>query len=85
MNTVRICCEGPDCNGGHSAIDREQAIIGSTTATEEARREEVRRFARSTVSRKLAVTPHRRVGKTRYACIVCEHERVYGAVTVLGY
>lgn len=83
---VSICCEGPDCNGGHSASDREAAIAhGLPNATAEIR-DEAEKHARGIVTKRLAVTPHRHIGVTfkaatifqRWACNVCDFERVYG-------
>ncbi len=88
--SVTICCEGPECNNGRSAVDREAAIIGHMpTATQELR-DEAAKQARSLVTHILAVTPHGRVGVNRrgyalFACEDCGFERTYGSTMMVGY
>ncbi len=79
-----ICCEGPTCNAGQSALQRETALTVRCPTYE--LRDLAERDARRIVSRALAVTPHVHVSTTRragialavYACVACNHERVYG-------
>ena len=84
--TVTICCEGPSCNAGHSALVREAAILAELPSATEQMRAESERHARHIVSGQLAVTAHERSGVFRrggiafatFACSACGHERVYG-------
>lgn len=81
--TVRICCESAPCNAGHSAADREAAVMSQLPNVTAEMRDEAEKHARGLVSRKLAVTPHTRRGTDHrgaslYACTACGHERVYG-------
>ena len=84
--SVQICCEGPACNGGFSAQDRETAIMREVPGNTDALRDEAARYARHVVTRKLNVTPHTRSGSTYrgavtfalFRCEACDHERVYG-------
>lgn len=78
-----ILCEGPRCNAGRSATDREAAIVRSLTPQTEAMRDDAAKHARSHVSGELTLRPHTRCGVGRggtllYQCAVCRHERVYG-------
>lgn len=81
--TVPILCEGPKCNDGQSAAQRQQSLVRAlATPTLEAQAE-AERHARSEVSKTLALRPHTRTGLGRggtllYACAACGHERVYG-------
>ncbi len=85
MNAV-ICCEGPDCNDGRSAIVREAEETGDVRNMNEEVRDEYHKASRQIVSRALAVTMHTRSSVTRragiafaiYACDDCGHERIYG-------
>lgn len=83
MRTVLICCEGPSCNGGLSADQREAAIVSNSPCATAEMRDEAERYARRVISPRLAVTPHERVGLNRrgqalFACVPCGFERVYG-------
>ena len=77
-------CEGPSCNAGHSAADREAALLPIvTTATLAEFREEQRRQARIAVNRQLAYTPHVPArndswGRSLYRCDICGWERIFG-------
>lgn len=78
---VAICCEGPICNAGESAKDREAALASRSPT--QAIRSEAAHGARGYVSRQLDVTPHVRVGPgawgaVMFRCLICEHERQYG-------
>lgn len=80
---MMILCEGPRCNAGRSAADREAAIVRSLTPQSEDMRAEAIKHARSHVSHELTLRPHERVGVGRggtllYQCVICRHERVYG-------
>lgn len=83
---VQICCEGPECNNGRSALVREATLVGPSRGATEAMRGDAKDDARGLVSRQLAVTPHVRSGIERragiafamFACGVCGHQRVYG-------
>lgn len=80
---VFICCEGPKCNSGVSAAEREKiGLDGYGKIAETAKYDNVR-YVRLSVTRALAVTPHEQVGFARrgsplYACTVCGFERQYG-------
>ena len=86
MNQQRqffILCEGPACNGGHSAKEREDAIRQTIPAPSEAEKSRAADYARGAVSRVLAITPHvfAAIGKWNtllFACQVCGYERIYG-------
>ena len=81
-----LLCEGPSCNSGHSALDREAAVAGSQRGASEASLAAASHEARSVVSRQLAVTAHTRCGVSRrygiayalYVCGACGFERIYG-------
>lgn len=75
-----ILCEGPRCNAGRSATDREHFDARSMS---EEQRSDMTRFLRGSTSRDLTYTPHNRVGVGQhgtalFACAVCGFERVYG-------
>lgn len=75
-----IACEGKSCNAGHSAADRERAIMAGMPHTTGELRDEAYKYARATVSHELRLTAHEEVGAGQmYACVVCGHPRVYGA------
>lgn len=84
--SVQICCEGPDCNGGRSAIVRETEQMGDLRGINETMRDEYAKHARAMTSRSLVVTSHTPSGITRragivfalYACEACHFERIYG-------
>jgi hypothetical protein len=84
MREALILCESASCNAGRSAADRESALVPARI--QEQFRGDAEKQARSIVSQQLALTPHVRVsgvdrwGRTRWACTVCEHERVYGTI-----
>ena len=86
MTSVRIGCEGPACNGGQSAADKEAAIVRGLPSATEAMRDDVAKFARGAVSKTLAITPHSRSGLTMrggvtfvlFTCGACGYARVYG-------
>ncbi len=80
---VAICCEGPKCNDGFSAKDREQVFVREHPGEGAIMREEAHKASRSRVSHDLKVTPHARAGvgaggTLLMACMACGHERVYG-------
>jgi hypothetical protein len=82
MTPVTILCEGPTCNGGFSAADRESTILGRWPRDHQ-HREDVQRDARRETTAGLHYQPHVRVGVGRrggalFACQNCGHERVYG-------
>ena len=83
MTAIGICCEGPACNAGIGATDRETAHLWKAPHQTAEVREENFKAARRDVSRQLAVTPHTHSGSTGrgqhlYRCDVCGHERIYG-------
>jgi hypothetical protein len=81
-----LCCESATCNAGHSALEREAAILGRQRGATEEMRATACDEARGAVSRQLTVTPHVHAGTTRrygivyslFACAACGHERIYG-------
>jgi len=84
MREVTILCESAACNAGQSAADREARLIPPRVT--DTLRGEAERQARSIVSQQLCYRPHVRVsgvdrwGRTRYGCLECGHERVYGTI-----
>lgn len=79
--SVHILCEGPICNEGRSAKEREEVLLKRDVSAQ--LREDAYRSARSLVSKQLTYTPHNRVGTgphgtSLFACGVCGFERVYG-------
>jgi hypothetical protein len=83
VREVTILCESATCNAGLSAADREARLIPPRVT--DTLRGDAERQARSIVSQQLVYTPHVRVsgvhrGLTRFACTVCQHERVYGSL-----
>lgn len=88
-DTAYICCEGPQCNGGQSAQDRERTLLRGLPAQNAETRDESMRAVHQAVSRALAVTHHARCGVSRagtllFACGVCGHERSYGGRMYFG-
>lgn len=80
---VEILCEGPICNSGRSAMEREGAFVATETHRSEDQRAAAMTYARGVVSKVLTLTPHHRVGVGRggtilFACQVCGFERAYG-------
>ena len=79
---MTILCEGPHCNAGQSAHDRERAIVAEMPAMTGELRADADKHARLVTSKQLALTPHtflaRRGGSLMYACECCGYERVYG-------
>jgi hypothetical protein len=80
-HTALLRCEGPACNSGRSAEQREADLMPRGIA--ENVRHEHMRAARSAVTQDLAYTRHSRsgvgrYGVTLYACDTCGHERIYG-------
>ena len=84
MRPVTILCESATCNAGRSAHDRERELIPARV--QEQFRGDAERQARSIVSQQLQYRPHVRVsgvdrhGHTRWACVECNHERIFGTV-----
>lgn len=90
MKNVTICCEGPACNNGISAHDREAAFVAGLPRATVEMRDEAMRYARRTLSPQLAITEHVRCGVdlrglALFACVPCGHERVYGSTLLEGY
>jgi hypothetical protein len=86
---VLICCEGPTCNNGISARDREAILTRGITGATVQTRDDAIRTARGDVSRALAVTPHEDAGVFRatapvFVCQVCGFERLYGGNSLWG-
>jgi hypothetical protein len=78
-----ICCEGPACNAGISAADRETAHLWKAPQQTAEVREDNFKAARRDTSKQLAVTPHTHSGSTGrgqhlYRCDRCGHARIYG-------
>jgi hypothetical protein len=78
-----ICCEGPRCNAGRSAADREADILNGMPTNTGELRDAACAYARGTVSKQLAVTPHSLQGSdghghSLFRCDYCAHVRVYG-------
>lgn len=65
MSSVTILCEGPKCNDGQSAAQRQHSLVRAlATPTLEAQAE-AERHARSEVSKTLALRPHTLTGLGR--------------------
>lgn len=64
-----LLCEGPACNGGRSAQERERDASTVRGVLD----------PWGSVSRDLTYTTHVRSWRNQYACRVCGHQRVYGA------
>jgi hypothetical protein len=83
MSTVELLCEGPKCNAGRSAAEREADIINGMPSNTGDLRSAAESYARGTVSKQLAVTPHSAQGSdghghSLYRCDQCGHTRIYG-------
>ena len=78
--TVRILCEGPACNNGFSAIEREQAEFHNASGLY---CYDAHKHARQIVSQQLTLTPHvpSRMAdgwnRSLYSCVECGFLRVY--------
>ncbi len=82
--SVILACEGPRCNRGISAKDREAAIVAALPTQTGELRDEAIKQARLHTSRTLALTPHTALEVSRggllvYACDICGAPRVYGS------
>ena len=80
---MTICCEGPRCNAGRSASEREADILNGMPTNTGELREAAQSYARGTVSKQLAVTPHSLQGSdghghSLFRCDLCGHQRIYG-------
>jgi hypothetical protein len=86
MKAYFLKCDGPRCNSGICAAEREAAITPRHATAE--LREEATKLARAAVTRQLTVTPHTRVGvgawqTILFSCSRCGHQRSYGSTTWL--
>ena len=85
---VDISCEGPECNSGISAHERES--VASAGIPRGGVGLDTLRRIRGEVSCALAVTWHEFCGFGRgaaplYKCTVCGHERQYGGSSLLAH
>jgi hypothetical protein len=73
---VTLLCEGPACNGGISAKEREGQIFASTRL--KMGDEEARKAAAERVTKQLAYTTHRVTESPNAQCTICRHVRRWG-------